>query len=399
MTARKISSLPLTVFKGGTAFNAVLRAFQRQFPHAAYVIPITDDGGSSREIWRVFGGPSIGDLRSTLTRLSDESTPEACAVKKLLEHRLPMGDGGQAMAEWHALLEGSHCLFANISSKYKELLRCFLCRFEAERLHRISCQFNMHNGSIGNFFFTGARMVLGSLETAIFMYSSVAQISPSTHVLPIIDSNDRLGIGAKLSNGEIIIGQHIISHPTADGRVEKRFYEPLESPIQELFYVDKFQNIIHPRPHQEVIRKISGSGGIIYGMGSIWTSIIPSLVLEGVGEAIVSLSGPKIALMNACYDRESEGMTGMDYIQRLTDSLNRFGTLHHPPSAYLTHLYIVEGCAIPIDEKQVEGLGISLCRIPADLDLQLSIQNKSHPTYCADELIAAIERVMCEGNE
>ena len=384
----------MTVFKGGTAFNGLLRAFQMRFPHATYIVPITDDGGSSREIWRVFDGPSIGDLRSTLTRLSDESTEEACAVKKLLEHRLPVGNQQEALSEWHSLLEDNHSLYTSISSKYKELIRCFLCKFEAERLQRISSRFDMRNGSVGNFFFSGARMTLGNLETAIFMYSSVARIPSTTQVLPIIDSNDRLGIGVKFDNGEVLIGQHAISHPAAHGRVDKSVFTPLSSSIKELFYVDKFKNIIAPKPHPEVIRHIRESASLIYGMGSLWTSIIPSLVLEGVGEAIAALTGPKIVLLNCCHDRETLGMDAFGYIQHITASLNRYGTLSFPATSYITHLFMVEGCAIPTDESHLSKLGIRVERVPKDPHQCLSIQDHSYPIYSSDALIERIVKIV-----
>lgn len=383
----------ITVFKGGTAFNSLLREFQRHFPSTTYVVPITDDGGSSREIRRVFGGPGIGDLRSTLTRLSDESTLEGCTVKKLLEYRLPHDDIVKATNEWHAFLEDSHPLYDSISTKYRGLIRCFLCKFEAERLHRISSRFDMRNGSIGNFFFSGTRMALGSLEIAIFMYSSVAQIPVTTCVLPIIDSNDRLGIGVKLENHEIMIGQHAISHPCDHGMVDKNSATPLTASIKELFYIDKFNNVIKPKPHPEVIHKIKGSHGIIYGIGSLWTSIIPSLALEGVGESIAEISCPKVAMLNCCHDRETTGMTGLDYIHYLTASLNRYGALSHPPKAYITHLFAVEGGTIPVEKKQIEKLGIQVCRIPADTYTSLTFQNKTYPVYDKKELVGAATQV------
>lgn len=381
---------PLIIFKGGTAFNGLLRQFQARFPHSAYIVPITDDGGSSREIGRVFGGPSIGDLRSTLTRLSDESTTEACAVKKLVEYRLSRDDLGHAMTEWHAFLQDEHALYDSISSKYRGLIRTFLCKFEAERLYRISYHFDMRNGSIGNFFFSGARMVLGSLETAIFMYSSVARIPASAYVLPIIDSNERLGIGVQLENGETIIGQHMISHPTDHGHVDKNMLIPLPSLIRKLYYTDKFNNKIEPKPHAEVLRKIKQGRGIIYGMGSLWTSIIPSLVLEGVGEAIADLQGPKVMLLNCCHDRETLGMTGKEMIEALCTSLNRYGVLSHPPHAYISHVFVVEGSAIAVDENLFKQWGIQLYRIPADRFTHLSIQNKHYPIYASQELIQSI---------
>lgn len=390
-----LHNLRLTVFKGGTAFNSLLREFQTQFPHTTYIVPITDDGGSSREIGRVFGGPSIGDLRSTLTRLSDESTDEACAVKKLLEYRLPGDDLAKARGEWQALLEDRHPLYTSISAKYKELIRCFLCKFETERLHRVSCHFDIRNGSIGNFFFSGARMVLGSLETAIFMYSSVARIPATTHVLPIIDSNDRLGIGVRLENHEIVIGQHAISHPSPHGQVDKSIsHLPLPAPIKQLFYIDKFKNIIHPQPHSEVIRHMEQSRGVIYGMGSLWTSIIPSLVLEGIGEAIASLKGPKIALLNCCHDRETAHMSGLDYIDIMTNSLNRYGALSHAPQAYMTHLFVVNGSSIPVEVDAIRQLGIQVHHIAPDSHIKLSMQNQCYPVYASQELIQSIFQLL-----
>ena len=45
------------VISGGTGCNPICSAFG---PEACYVLPISDDGGSSSEIIRVLGGPSIG---------------------------------------------------------------------------------------------------------------------------------------------------------------------------------------------------------------------------------------------------------------------------------------------------------------------------------------------------
>lgn len=44
------------VISGGTGCNAICSAFG----DACYVLPVSDDGGSSSEIIRVLGGPSIG---------------------------------------------------------------------------------------------------------------------------------------------------------------------------------------------------------------------------------------------------------------------------------------------------------------------------------------------------
>lgn len=45
------------VISGGTGCNSICAAFGG---NACYVLPVSDDGGSSSEIIRVLGGPSIG---------------------------------------------------------------------------------------------------------------------------------------------------------------------------------------------------------------------------------------------------------------------------------------------------------------------------------------------------
>jgi 2-phospho-L-lactate transferase/gluconeogenesis factor (CofD/UPF0052 family) len=54
--------LSYLVISGGTGANSFASAFG---PSPAYVLPVSDDGGSSAEILRCFGGPSIGDIRAS----------------------------------------------------------------------------------------------------------------------------------------------------------------------------------------------------------------------------------------------------------------------------------------------------------------------------------------------
>jgi 2-phospho-L-lactate transferase/gluconeogenesis factor (CofD/UPF0052 family) len=388
-------STHLVVFKGGTAFNSLLESFRSHFPKTSYVVPVSDDGGSSREICRVFGGPSIGDLRSTLTRLSDDSTQESQKVKKLLEYRLCACDEKQANEEWYQLLEDRHEIYDPISSPYRGLLRCFLCKFEAERLQRIACRFDLRNGSIGNFFFTGARLVLGALETAIFVYSSLARIAHETRVMPIIDTMDRLTIAATLNNGDEIVGQDAISHPSLGGRsVNKEIWSALPAPIVQLSYLNKYGNPFHPKPNRSVTDDLGKCHGIIYGIGSLWTSIIPSLVLEGVGETIAQKSGPKILLLNGCNDRETHALSASEFVEHLVRSLNRYGKLQYAPLDYVTHLIAVEDGSIALDEETIKKQGIILCKVPKDPNRVLTHANQAHAVYADEPLMKTLIRLL-----
>lgn len=61
---------------------------------------------------RVLGGPSIGDLRSRLTRLisvEGHDTAEKVAIKELLSYRLTsVGDENVIRDEWAMIVEGRH---------------------------------------------------------------------------------------------------------------------------------------------------------------------------------------------------------------------------------------------------------------------------------------------------
>ena len=56
----------IVVFSGGSAANSVVEVFDqlREANHSslAYIIPISDNGGSSSELIRVFGGPGMPTL-------------------------------------------------------------------------------------------------------------------------------------------------------------------------------------------------------------------------------------------------------------------------------------------------------------------------------------------------
>ena len=52
--------MSFVVISGGSGANGFVHAFGKD---PAFILPVSDDGGSSSEILRCFGGPSIGDIR------------------------------------------------------------------------------------------------------------------------------------------------------------------------------------------------------------------------------------------------------------------------------------------------------------------------------------------------
>ena len=108
-------------------------------------------------------------------RLAEKTGPEAEAVQRLLQYRLPLSRA-EALNTWQSILAGEDHIWQGITEPYKESIRAFLVQFNQEILRRSPKSFNWAGGSIGNFFFTGARLFFNSLEAAIFLFSRVARV-------------------------------------------------------------------------------------------------------------------------------------------------------------------------------------------------------------------------------
>lgn len=370
------SSPSMLVFSGGTAFNGVVVELTKFTTRIAHVLPVSDDGGSTAEIVRVLGGPAVGDIRSRCLRLSSESSAEALAVKRLLGHRLSSEDS-VAKSEWYEIVEGDHELWYSVSGPYRETIRAFLVHFQSQILRHSSERFRFANGSIGNFFFAGARIFFQSLDAAIFLYSRVSHIPTESLVLPAICTNDRLTLGCELHNGMVIRGQNAISHPLVKDPAGKLPHTvnkmvqgspPLPSPIKRIFYMSSEGTNLHhevfPAVNRTVLEQLLQVDAVVYGMGSLYTSICPSLVLQGVGEALSSRSCPKILILNGTHDRETAGMSASDFVCAICDALNRKHcddpclTLNHPPSLYISVMLVPAGGEIPVDLGNLAGMGI-----------------------------------------
>ncbi len=63
VNATHVGDASFIVISGGTGGNSICSAFGNT---ACYVLPVSDDGGSSSEIIRVLGGPSVGECPTRL---------------------------------------------------------------------------------------------------------------------------------------------------------------------------------------------------------------------------------------------------------------------------------------------------------------------------------------------
>lgn len=191
------------------------------------------------------------------------------------------------------------------------------------------------------------------------------------------------------------------------------FNDDLPSRIERVWYINPYGQEISPPPNPRVCEAVRSAQAIIYSIGSLYTSIIPSIVLRGVGEAIrkSAAARTKILILNGSLDREvgprREPFTAVDFVEAIvgageesrgvlwrgspgsiapalphsvespapTTSLNgttAASTLPSPPqpqsihSTYITHLIHLSGPAgtTPhVDAPRLRTLGINTVKL------------------------------------
>jgi 2-phospho-L-lactate transferase/gluconeogenesis factor (CofD/UPF0052 family) len=370
----------LVIFSGGTAFNSVVKQLSTTLStRVSYILPVSDSGGSTKEIIKVVGGPAIGDIRSRLVRLADGFDDHYIATKHVLEHRLTTESNELAKAELVGIMTGLHSIWhEDIGSSSdlhspaspaqmahsiafnvrKQTLIAFLDYFfkacesiplftpasspgpfnDVDSIHSniISCGMDYRGGSIGNFVLTGARLFFKSLSSAIHWFSTLAGLPGSTCVIPVIDANEMVNISARLRNGEIIIGQDEISHPVAGtfGRSGKEISgsTATTSPILRIFYSDRHGSELFPTLNKSAALGINKAKLIVYGMGSLYTSIVPSLIVPGIGSCICSQQCKKVLLLNGTVDRETANMDAVNYVAAVVRAICQSYTGNLPDS-------------------------------------------------------------------
>lgn len=436
----------IVVFSGGSAANSLVDVFsdvaESNSCELRYVIPISDNGGSSSELIRVFGGPGIGDVRSRLVRLiPDNGGPESemAAIKLFFNHRLPP-TGAAARNEWLDIVEAQHPLWTNISSPKKELIRSFLNTINLEVVKRMrpSSRFDFSGASIGNLFLTGARLFIGNFESAIYLLSSICNVPASVSILPAINTNFAQHIRAGLVDGTVITGQNDISHPSIptaipevlsspnrlrneteeQDKVEdanlpgtlpslrkpaikfsKEGEEDLSSRIERLWYINPYGQEIRLPANPRVTNALNNASCVIYSIGSLFTSIIPSLILRGVGDAIASpLIRSKILILNGTIDRETgpsfHPFTALDFVGAIANACA--GSRGQPNPAenehwrYVTHVIYLEGLNTPkVDRDGLAERGIETMRLYGRRD-----ESGKGSRYDARALAQALEAII-----
>ena len=150
--------------------------------------------------------------------------------------------------------------------------------------------------SLGNIMLAALNETSGSFEEAVKKFAHVLGIVGT--VYPV--TNENVILKAVLSNNKTITGEsNIGSYSEAVwNRIDHVEIEPE-----------------NPRPVEGAIRAIERADVIVLGPGSLYTSIIPNLLVEGITDAIKRSSALKIYVCNLMTQRgETEGYTAYDHL-------------------------------------------------------------------------------------
>ena len=127
----------------------------------------------------------------------------------------------------------------------------------------------------------------------------------------------------------------------------------------------------HPKALAEAITALRRADMIVLGPGSLYTSIIPNLLVDGVSEAICQSDALRVYIGNIMtQDGETEGMTLSDHVSALLDhsapNLVDLCLANCSPVADdVLERYREEGAEpILVDRKKTEALGVEVVERP-----------------------------------
>jgi uncharacterized cofD-like protein len=163
--------------------------------------------------------------------------------------------------------------------------------------YRFSDEGHLVGHSFGNLFIASMAEVLGDFEEAIKESSKVLAIKGQ--VLPA--TNEDVRLEAIYSDGSRQLGESMI--PSQGKKIEEVFLEPSSC-----------------QPPADTIEAISDSNIIVVGPGSLYTSIIPNLLVKGIADAIKNTDAVKVFVCNVMTQPgETTNYTASDHIKAIKE--------------------------------------------------------------------------------
>ena len=239
---------------GGTGLSALLRGMKEHTSNLTAIVTVADDGGSSGALRAELGIPPVGDIRNCIAALADAEP----LMSELLGYRLPGGRhevGRPVETEPGGL--GGHAI--------GNLLIAALTAVE------------------GGDFEEGVRR----MNRVLAVRGQVLPASPTT-----------ITLHARTRNGIVVSGQ---SNVTRTSGIERVWITPADVAASE-----------------DALAAIADAELIVLGPGSLYTSLLPVLLISRIRDAVASASGARIYVCNvATQAGETAGYDLADHVEAL----------------------------------------------------------------------------------
>ena len=260
-----------------------------------------------------------------------------------------------------------------------DLRNCIAALAEAEPLmtdlfqHRFVGLGELKGHSLGNLFVAAMYEKTGDFDVAVREVSKVLAIRG--RVLPSTIEDIRLS--AETKDGATIIGQ---------ANVNK---------ARDIRCVSIAP--ANPRALPSAVAAIHDAEIIIVGPGSLFTSIIPNLLVPEIAQALKASRAPKIYVCNVMTQpNETLGMSAADHVSAITRHIGQ-GVITHvllnstPIPAQTLERYRESGAApVEIDESELELLGVRPIHGPF---LDASNVSRHHPGKLATAILRIAARL------
>ncbi len=245
------------------------------------------------------------------------------------------GSSGRLRKELNMLPPGDirNCIVA--LSEDEALLSRLFC-------HRFDKGSGLEGHSFGNLFLAALTSLTSDFSEAVRLSSEI--LLTRGHIYPATTSNVELE--ALMEDGTRVRGETKIT--ASKGRIRELFLVPAN---------------VEPMP--QTLEAIAHADVITIGPGSLFTSLIPNLLVHGISDAIVASPATKVYICNLMTQaNESLGLTAADHIRALNRHAQRqlfdYALINRmPASEKLKAKYASEGASqIVNDLDAVEAQGV-----------------------------------------
>ncbi len=297
--------------------------------------------GQGTRVVAIGGGTGLSTLLKGLKRYTHtaaEQPPRGLYISDLTAVVTVSDDGGSSgrlRRELGMLPPGDvrNCLVA-LSEDESLLSRLFQYRFTGGG--------DLEGHSFGNLFLAALTAMTGDFAVAVKQASEI--LATRGHILPATSANVQLE--AVMDDGSHIVGETKINGS------DKRIVELMMRPE-------------NPEPLPQVLEAIARADVITIGPGSLFTSLIPNLLVRGVTEAIAQSPATKVFICNLMTEsNESLHMSASDHLMAIyahaAPGLFNYALVNcEPVSEETLERYAAEQAEpVECDTGMVESLGV-----------------------------------------